>query len=162
MTRPATVIGLAPPRPGSAPAPTRAKTPSGRYRLAAGRHTLDRLSTCPQCGEICAQRYDATQVIERDDGMYAAHQFTCSACAGTYNADPVARPDMTSADNLRVLERREPSATELRTRIAIADMWAENARTRGQWSESTARAREAFGLRRELFRIEGLCGRETE
>jgi hypothetical protein len=158
----ATQLGIPAPRPGSAPAPTREKTPSsGRYRLAAGSHPRDAIATCVHCGNICSQRFDGTLAIQRDGEMFAADQVTCTACKQTYFANYIARPDLTLDDEMTILERREPSAQDLRVRIGIADVMAENARLRGDHVESTARAVEAFAARRELFKIERECGRET-
>lgn len=157
-----TVIGLAAPSPGSAPTPTREKTPSGRYRLSVGTHPLDGIFTCPSCREVTSQRYDATVVVPHAGRIADARQYTCGACKQTHFRDVVLRPDLTEKDVLTVLDRRQLNAIELRTRIAIADMWAENARCRGQYGEASERAREALELRRQLFKIERLCGTEAE
>lgn len=142
-----TLEGVAP------PAQTNTR-PSGHYRLAAGSHPRDRLATCPSCGEVCSQRYDATQVIDHYGQIAQGDQYTCQHCKQTYTINVIYRPDLTESDVLTILERREPSAGELRDRITIVDAFAELARKRGDYRLSTLRAREAFGLRRQLAKIE--------
>ena len=80
--------------------------------ITASAHPRDMTCTCPQCGKVCFQRYDAEQVVPEpgdEDAdtadLGAALQYTCGECQSTYNASWVAGPWL-EKDLLRVIDRR--------------------------------------------------------
>ena len=60
--------------------------------LADKAHPRDMTATCPQCGKIAFQKYDAEQIVPEpgtgDDDtaqLGAALQYHCGACGSTYS-----------------------------------------------------------------------------
>lgn len=73
-----------------------------------GSHPLDCCRTCPSCQDICACRYDGSQVlVDEQDRIVDARLYTCSACSSTFSADAEPLPGATDDDVLRVTDLRE-------------------------------------------------------
>jgi hypothetical protein len=80
--------------------------------MAEKAHPRDMTATCPQCGKIAFQKYDAEQIVPEpgtgDDDtaqLGAALQYTCAACQQTYSRSWVAGA-WQEDDLLRVIDRR--------------------------------------------------------
>ena len=75
--------------------------------ITASAHPRDMTCTCPQCGTVAFQQYEAEQVLPEPDTdeLGAALLYTCGSCQSTYSRAWIAGV-WREEDLLRVLDRR--------------------------------------------------------